>query len=88
MLYYIHRFHAEFFAIETSAKPAPSTTPLEMEEVSGSQAPVDQSPNLLTTGTKRKIVSDCDSTESNGNTDNGKCKKENIMHVCTFLDGS
>ena len=79
---------AEPFAAETSAKPAPSTTPLKMEEVSGSQAPVDQSPCLPTAGTKRKIVPDCDSTESDGNTDNGECKKENVMHVCTFLDGS
>ena len=85
---YVHRFLAELFAAKTSAKPTPSTTPLEMEEVSGSQAPLDQPPNLPTAGTKRKIVSDCDSTESNGNTDNGECKKENIMHECTFLDGS
>ena len=87
---YVHRFLAELFAAETSAKPAPSTTSLKMEKVSGSQAPVDQSQYLPIAGTKRKIVSNCGSTESDGNTDNGECKKENIIrvHVCTFFDGS
>ena len=51
-----------------------------MEEISGSQAPVDQSP-CLPAGTKGKVVTDSDSTVET--TDNGECKT--VMIVCIYI---